>query len=278
VSALMAEHLPGWQYVRAALAEIHASHEEYGRFFSEVFEQLGAMSAELSQRQDQVEQSAQQRRDHAIAEASAHQQEAQAILDESHRERATLRDTQEAVQNQLDRLVAFAAELSEAHGDLSGVRGELAAVRNELQAERDLRQSMPAPEAPPATEENLQHQIQQMAQQQSLLERDRKELETELELVRGRAAELSESLAEQKRLLAQQQTEWAKEFKRMRCLLEGMSGRFAEGMAPSAAPVQAGQNGPAAATSTSPDPVLNSVLAQFEILQRDVARRRKVAS
>jgi hypothetical protein len=114
-----------------------------------------------------------------------------------------------------------------------------------------------------------------MALQQALRERERAELEAELEAVRGRAAEMAESLAEQKRLLAQQQVEWAREFKRMRCLLEGMSGQLAEGIA--GAGVGISEPAPSAACPAAPpagDPVLDSVLAQFAMLQKDVARRR----
>ncbi|OHB70407.1 MAG: hypothetical protein A2V70_16705 [Planctomycetes bacterium RBG_13_63_9] len=118
-----------------------------------------------------------------------------------------------------------------------------------------------------------------MEQQQSLLEQERRMLESELETVRNRAAEMAESLADQKRLSAQQQSQWADELKRMRRLLESMSVRLAEAeIAQSNArseprgPASGGSDGHVA--SEEDDAALDSVVAQFEILQKDLARRR----
>jgi hypothetical protein len=113
----------------------------------------------------------------------------------------------------------------------------------------------------------------QASQQQGLADRQRAELETELDSVRGRAAEMAESLAEQKRLFARQQAEWCEELKRMRGLMETMSEKLARGIpaASAAAPAPAV---PAKEDASAADPVLDSVLAQFEILQREASRRR----
>jgi septal ring factor EnvC (AmiA/AmiB activator) len=125
----------------------------------------------------------------------------------------------------------------------------------------------------------LQEQIQQMTRQQALLEQERTQLESELEAVRNRAAETAELLAEQKRLSVQQQSVWADELKRLRCLLEGMSRRLAEVLPAADAPrPEAGRKGAVQhVPKAAADPALDSVVAQFEILQKDLARRRASA-
>jgi len=87
---------------------------------------------------------------------------------------------------------------------------------------------------------------------------------------------------------SQQQAEWGEELKRLRLMMENVSQQIAngEGVADTVplvpdAPVptaelkaveyQAEAEGAADANA---DPALNSVMAQFEMLQRDLARRR----
>jgi len=110
----------------------------------------------------------------------------------------------------------------------------------------------------------------------------RRELENELEAARRRAAELAESLEQQNLERTQQQLVWTDELAHIRCLLEDLSQRPKEAAqtddtgreSPDEQPTEA----PPVATKTveadPTDPVLDSVLAQFEMLQRDVARRR----
>ena len=115
------------------------------------------------------------------------------------------------------------------------------------------------------------------------MERERIVLETELEAVRGRAAEMAETLAQQGRQMAEERAKWAEELKHMRRLLEAMPQRRAEGD-----PVHASSGGQGRSEGRSAgrshdghgdsDPVLSSVMAQFEMLQKDLARRRKVAA
>ncbi len=105
-------------------------------------------------------------------------------------------------------------------------------------------------------------------------------LERELEIVRARAAELSEAQTQQGRQMAEERERWGEDLKRMRRLLEVMAERqlaqaTAETQAPRAAPPAATEKPPA--RQDRGDPVLDSVVTQFEMLQRDLARRRKAA-
>ncbi len=60
------------------------------------------------------------------------------------------------------------------------------------------------------------------------LERERAELETELETVRQRCEELSETVAEQKRQLTDERAEWTAEFRQLRKILDKQSQLLAQ--------------------------------------------------
>jgi len=166
----------------------------------------------------------------------------------------------------------FFAEVFE---QLDLMAAELCGQTKELaqRAAQECRQTAAAAEN---HERQIAEQVQQMAQQQSLLEQERMRLELELETVRNRAAELSESLAEQKRLWERQQAVWTDELKRMGCLLESMPRRLAE-VLPAALSVQQEPGRKAVSPhipAAAADPVFDSVIAQFQLLQKDLARRR----
>ena len=128
------------------------------------------------------------------------------------------------------------------------------------------------------------------AQELDALRQERLELETELELVRARSAELQETVSRQKRELAAQRAEVNEELKELRTLIAEQGELFAHHEPGAAEP--AVRHEPAAENHSSPaasgpvaaheqpaakpaDPVVNSVMAQFAKLQRDIAQRRK---
>jgi chromosome segregation ATPase len=148
---------------------------------------------------------------------------------------------------------------------------------------------------------DLQGQLDQLRQEQRALEkshaevlRERDRLEGELELVRTRACELQEVVAEQQDLLTQQHDGVSDELRQLKSVIES---QFAsqnrksqpfERIVPAAvdshvtAPPpnvtvsHASVSANASATEAPPaDPVVNSVMAQFARLQKDVANRRK---
>ena len=128
------------------------------------------------------------------------------------------------------------------------------------------------------------------AQELDALRQERLELETELELVRARSAELQETVSRQKRELAAQRAEVNEELKELRTLIAEQGELFAHHEPGASEP--AVHHEPAAEKHSSPaasgpvavhehplakpaDPVVNSVMAQFAKLQRDIAQRRK---
>ena len=102
---------------------------------------------------------------------------------------------------------------------------------------------------------------------QTAWQEEKAALEAELDAVRRHAASQGEALAEQRRLASQQQGEITGELKRMRSLIETLTQQMRNG--------RPGKGDADGATRPPDSEVLGSVLAQFELLQRDVARRRK---
>lgn len=159
------------------------------------------------------------------------------------------------------------AEHEQACKELEARAAELQQQQQGLEAER---QRLHA-----ELERALAEQHQRLAEAQAAETRQREALENELELVRMRAAELAESLAEQSRQIAQERAQWSDELKRMRRLLETL-------VRSQHAPVTGGDEesaiaepGSAPSRAAKEDPVLCSVMAQFQMLQKDLARRRR---
>ena len=98
------------------------------------------------------------------------------------------------------------------------------------------------------------------------VEKEREELERELELLRKRATKMAETLSEQQREMAAERADWTGELMSMRTLLEQHS-KMIETHPVSATP--ASPDAERAGTDTSSaDPVIDSVIAQIEQLHR----------
>jgi chromosome segregation ATPase len=123
--------------------------------------------------------------------------------------------------------------------------------------ERDLQLRQAAIET--ATDETLQHNLNELLQ-------ERTALEDELETVRCRAADLSDTLDSRQREWHDEREGHEAEIASLRQSLDSPNHRAS---APPAQP-------PAAQPAASPadDPVLDSVMQQFEMIQRDVTQRR----
>jgi predicted nucleic acid-binding Zn-ribbon protein len=114
------------------------------------------------------------------------------------------------------------------------------------------------------------------------LEQDRRDLEEELETVRARCEELAGTVAEQKRQIAEERAEWTAEFRQLRKILDKQSQLLAQKVEQAHVAQLAVVGAPAGPAQSSPDrggidPVLGSVMSQFQLLQKDAARRRAQA-
>jgi len=169
-------------------------------------------------------------------------------------------------------------ELAELKRNLEQTRAELSGAIGKAAARSDL-SAVSATGSPETSERFL------------AMEKERAELEAELELVRTRAQELQETVAQQKRELADSRDELQAELKLLRQLVEQQSDLMTGG---SGEERREGLNlthpaprpGPAVTLvrpqpahvdepASGSDPVVSSVMAQFARLQKDVAQRRQ---
>jgi chromosome segregation ATPase len=295
----LAEEIAGWERIKGALNEIGACHAETMSFFTDVFDQLESLYGSLLDRERQAVPSAEARADNGLAEQSAEDGRWDALRREFAADCEQLRRAQEGMGEKIDRLTAVADDLAARRDEFETVRSEIARHNEEMAA---LRSQMQA--AQQDVEASLKNKMLDLDQQQSLLEKDRALMEAGLESVCSRATEMGELLDEHKRVAAEQESNWVEEIQQMRSMLESLANhaeedkrqieeeqhraeqdkrqamqerrqtdyerRAADSSVPKA-PV--GVAGVAMA-----DPVLESVLAQFEILQQDRHSRRSDSS
>jgi chromosome segregation ATPase len=239
----------------------------------------GRMAHELEQQEARLRET-QSRLEAALAELARREEESEAG-------REAFRDEEQARVNELiEERDALRSELDDANAELSrlaAVTAKLAETRQELAESR-----------PELLEAHGQPPSGDVALQISELEQDRSALEAELELVRRKSSELSETLAEQRRQMAEERAEWAGELKQLRKLLERQSDVLARryealshedraslaslgaSLVPAArgAPA-AGETETASPANSGRSPVVHSLMEQFAKLQQDASRRRK---
>jgi chromosome segregation ATPase len=262
--------------VRDGLAEIAAGQAELDRFLEDVFTRVEGLLAEFGRHQRAWE------------------------VDCGHRE-AELRAERERVQEaapvaQQELISQMVAELQQGrdamHAVIAAAEGQASGWSQagvELAKARDafLQHAKPAPTAePPAQAESrraLEEQVRRQGEELSQVQQERATLERELEIVRHRAAELSETLSLQGRQMIEERERWSDELKRIRRVLENVAQRqlaqpAGEPRSTVAAVDVAAGAGKAPVEESAGDPVLDSVITQFETLQKDLARRRKAAA
>lgn len=210
---------------------------------------LEATLAELREAQERLAAQEQQDTDAASDQQAQWQQRIDDLLQE-----------QEGLRRQLDQSQAGMARLADAEAELNETRQQLHDARAQLNEHRQAI-SVTQPQGGPAEDVGE-------------LQQERDSLEAELELVRGQAAELNETISDQKRQLDLQNSEITGEVDQLRRLVEKQAELIAE-RAMSAEPAAAKAPTPPPAESASDDPVVTSVMAQFAKLQRDVAQRRR---
>ncbi len=168
-----------------------------------------------------------------------------------------------------------AALAQEAAARVRQMEGEVATLRAELERERAMA-ALRAASSGAEGDGEVQKHLEQMAAERDAWQSERAALETELETVRNRAAELAENLSIQSRQIAEERAQWAGELRLLRRTLEKQTEVVAERIeAPRPAERPAERQRPAAPSGdSSADPVLDSVMAQFQSLQKEAILRR----
>lgn len=272
----MAEHdlltTLGWDSVRGALAECSVQAQEFETFLNAQLDALEQRFSRLTERErllqteadstlsasqaDQVaaaEQLAALRAELAESKAQIERLErASSKGNIAESEVAILRQELEKAAAQSSRMAGMAVELADAKAELSALKG---------------RQNQGTAEVVADYERRLRD-----------VEQERAALETELDHIRKRAAEANTALAEHRRREAEERAEWSGELKQLRRALEKQSmllveqhesGAIGSSSTRKTVPVRGDS------TATISDPVVDSVMEQFESLQRDMIKRRQ---
>lgn len=271
------------------LGELAAGQTELRDVLDGTFRQLADLLQEW--------QTAQATRDAELRSREAtlaeRQIELQRSLQEQHRREQELAHLRE-------QLEARSAELDRRHQDLERRAAELersaAETRRQLEATHSLKDLLeqfrtagPCT-APPSSGESLpaeqaaeyERRIQQLQEQLTEAQRQQEILETEVEVLRHRAMEWLELLADQRRQVLEEKACWAQEIRQFRRLIEVLMDRQLEPL-PDIHEDQANATTPRVITyepaeakrTGTGDAFLDSLSAQFEQLQREFDRRRK---
>jgi chromosome segregation ATPase len=297
VSVDLSTPLANWEGVSSSLAEIRAGTEDCDRFFRDVFGQFDAIlsdfarererwqrerrdievdlarrAAELEQQRndlqverERIKRDGVQNDGHAEA-AAAKESQLRERFEEIERERASLRETLDAAKQYVERIAEVGSQLGVA-------RDELARARLDLEQQRSRSETSAG-----RPDEKTLEQLRATQTERDAAVHERMLLEAELETLRCRTAELAESLEEQKRRASDQQTQWVGELRQQRALLATLATRWTEQKLAAVQPPAATRGAQRSTSIEDGDPALESVLAQFEMLQKDVARRKAAAS
>ena len=249
-----------WGAVTSSLADIHASNSEAEQFIGEMFDELDRLRHDLHDqdvrlRRERIDLDT--RRAKVQSDASTLGEDAQRELDQLRAERATLQEERDAAHLQLAKMATTALDLATARAELSETRKELSREREKLAADDD-------------TKTELLHRVGELEQERALLE-------AELESVRRRAAELSETLERKKWQSAGESRQGATATQPItEASQESLESELASPVAADAG--ISADPAPQVRTQTKlalgEDAALESVMAQFEMIQRDIARRR----
>ena len=299
-SRIGSTNVPGANLIAETLQRMRTERGELEEFLESMLASLDDLGAKLTQRQGRLAEHEAELRERE-AQLSLRQQENENLHQLLQAQAARLETMAEELHSVREELgkksVAGESSASEAH--LQGVVQRLEEQRDDLKQRLDVcREELTR--RSDATEQLAKSQVALAAAREEILElrekfdstrdaddtnvddqRERIALETELEMVRRRAAELSESLAEQKDQMTHQQAMWAAELNHLRHLMDAHNGaaihQAAEAQAQPAptATVEVNQTQPSPAKNGDNDPVVDSIMQQFAKLQQDVAQRRK---
>jgi DNA repair exonuclease SbcCD ATPase subunit len=170
----------------------------------------------------------------------------------------------------VETLAPLLSELGEMRRQLAETQAQLGDARQALSSAIERAATAAAQAAPAGASGAGEETIARIA----TIERERVELESELELVRTRATELQEVVNQQRRELVEQRADITTELRLLRELVEQHKHIRIEEPAEEE-PALVGAAGRGDSLASPPDPVVSSVMAQFARLQKDVAQRRK---
>ncbi|PQO47036.1 hypothetical protein [Blastopirellula marina] len=280
---------PEYTPLDQALGQLRHHNGELEKFIDELLDEIASLGEEVENRAHQLMEARRQLDDtsQSSAQLSEENSRLQQII-QVHDEAIALANTQiEQLQSQLDQAQA-------------ATQGDPADKQRIAELEQQLEQSQQPSEIDPQLSEEVERLRRELAAAKlELLKRDQsgeqapasdnlddlkqrnEALEGELHEARGRAVQLTETIDQQRKELNQQKTVWTEELQAMRTLLER---RGNQTPAPSQSQSFADTSvlsGTATVTrdeleirANNNNTVVDSVMAQFAKLQRDVNKRR----
>lgn len=269
-----------WLPVQETAAEFRNECTALEQFVDKLLHDLDYLRLEIEHKADELEQAHEQ-----LAERSRQLEEQRALSERlsSHLERQetqldlALGELRE-LRQQLDQYKQQAGQVFARDDGAAEVRptwlAEIKDLRTQLgEAQSELTNALQRA-AESAAEASNAAQGDSGGEARAAWLQERVELESELELVRGRAAELQDLVDAQRRELAEVRSEMSNELRQLRRLIEQQAEVLARsgGPASPATPLEAELD---ASDAAGDDPVMNSVAAQFARLQKDMAQRRK---
>jgi len=273
----------GAQPLGESLSQLRCTCAELDEFVHGIIDELAALHHELDLRRQQLGD-AWRELDDAKREAG------QATVDPKltdeiaalEAERGELRNELEAATDRLTKLAAVAVGVAESKAEAASAKTELTAVRSELdQTKAALARALEA--EGDAGSSDAEHRLRAQLEAEA---RERELTETQLESVRERAAELAVQLEEQQRQFAEERQRWQSQLADLTRLVANHN--RASHTSTSETIVTETPRCSAAAMRRAPhrtdadgpqgNPVVDSVMAQFQMVQREAARRRAKAS
>ena len=274
----------GAQPLGDSLTQLRTTCAELDEFVHDIIDELSALHNELDLRRQQLSDAwrelDQAKRDVGDAVVNPKVQEQLQTLEA---ERGDLRRELEATNTRLAKLAAVAVGVAESKAEAASAKSELAAIRSELAETKTAlarQREVAASVGSSDSEQQLLAQLEDQSRERSLTE-------TQLESVRERAAELAVQLEEQQRQFAEERQRWQSQLADLTRLVASQN-RATHSTSNSETVITEAPRCSATAIrrsghrteSDSPqgNPVIDSVMAQFQMVQREAARRRAKAS
>ncbi len=264
--------------LEAGRVELHAARtqlaESQGQL-AETQEQLAEARELLADARSQLAESQSQ-----VADTQNQVVDAQSQLDES---QSQLVDLQAQLANTREHLADAQRQSDAGHNQLADAQSQVVETRQQLAAAQrqvaDLESHLAALRGQIGDAERVDESATDDPHDSTAMvsmSQEREALEAELELVRSQAAELHETVRQQQHEMVTQKSELGGELQQLRRLVEKQADLIADRA------VQTGRESVTQTVAAAPgnmslpnDPVVNSVMAQFAKLQKDVAQRRR---
>ncbi|MGQ9504342.1 MAG: hypothetical protein ACUVQG_04000 [Thermogutta sp.] len=252
-------------------AELITALEEWAKTQAAQETHLRQRETELSQREQLLE--------HSLAEQRRVQEQLVQLRQQLDARAAELDRQLQTFEKQAAELARRSTEIQQPQQELDSLREVVSQLGSLLSASSVQQPTAAVAESPQIAQ--LQERIRQLEKELNDAQRQREILETEIEVLRHRAMEWLEMLADQRRQLLDERNRWSSELRQFRRLVEVLLDHHLEAL-----PEQHEEHDSGGQPRVIPyeplegrrtgtgDAFLDSLSAQFDQLRRDFDRRR----